>query len=322
MTPSPMRQAVALLVGLTLRHRGKVRDTYDLGNGRLLIVATNAISIFDIVLNALIPEKGAVLTAMSHFWFKKLEGELEIKTHLVAAGAGIDQYLPANLRNNRDLQSRAMVVRRLTMTPIEFVYRNCMTGSGYEEYLRTGKIAGVDLIKGLQNGDRLPCIIFDPTTKEESGHDKRIDPNIVLERYPEEVALGHRMFWFAMNYAQSRGILLADSKLEIAGDTVGDEAFTPDSSRFWDLEEWFKGREAKDRKPPSPRDKQLIRDYGVMHGIDKLDPLIDEDLERAHGLVIPEELIMNTARVYRDTFGQLTDMRLEEYQLTVMGIEE
>ena len=164
-TLSPQRQQVAVLPGLKLLGRGKVRDSYELGNGNLLIVATDGISIFDFVLNAIVPEKGAVLAAMSHYWLTRLEKDLGIKTHLIAAGAAIDAYLRPAFGSNPALQSRAMVVRKLSMADVEFVVRGYLTGSGLKSYKETGMVCGIMLPPGLQDGDELPELIATPTTK-------------------------------------------------------------------------------------------------------------------------------------------------------------
>ena len=169
-TLSPAREQVPLLEGLTLFHRGKVRDTYDLGDDRLLVVATDGISIFDFVLNAIVPQKGMVLTAMNHFWLRRLESA-GVETHLIAAGASIDQHLPEAYRGNSELQARALVVRKLDMIPVEFIARGYLTGSAFTEYMKAGKVCGHELKQGLQDGDDLSEPIDTPTTKAMEGKD-------------------------------------------------------------------------------------------------------------------------------------------------------
>ena len=324
---SPVRSSVPVLSGLKLLNRGKVRDTYELSDELLLVVATDAISIFDFVLNALVPEKGAVLTAMSHFWFTLLENELGIKTHMVAAGAAIDDYLLQHLRGDTDLQSRAMVVRRLKMVPCEFIARDVLTGSGLKDYLATGMVCGHVLPPGLQDGDKLPSPIDTPTTKEDGGHDLALDAKEVREKFPEEAALLLKVFYHASEIAMKHGILLADTKFEFGRDSatgvlyLGDEALTPDSSRFWEASAWKVGREAEKRKAPPPYDKQLVREWGIEQGINNLDPLVPEDVAKAQSLQVPPELIDATTRVYRYIFWRLTGMRLEQYQRQMMSID-
>lgn len=322
---SPARLNVAPLEGLQLLNRGKVRDTYDLGDNLMLIVATDGISIFDFVLNALVSEKGAVLNALSHFWFRLLEKKLGIRTHIIAAGAAIDAYLPEHLWCDPDLQSRAMIVQHLNMAPVEFIYRKCLTGSGLKEYQKTGRLAGVTLPGGFQDGDQLPEVIFDPTDKAENGHDERISLDAVRAEFPEEVALGEKIYATAIEHARRCRIIIADTKFEIGRNafgnvTLGDEVLTPDSSRFWAYTEWAVGRTLAKRKAPSPQDKQFIRDFGIEQGINKLDPKNPEDVATVHALIIPQELIEETTKIYRYIFWRLTGMLLEKYQRDVMGI--
>lgn len=321
---SPLRQSVPVLPGLPLLHRGKVRDTYELSDKLLLVVATDAISIFDFVLNALVPEKGKVLTAMSHFWLTKLERNLGIKTHLIAAGSAIDAYLPKELRDIPELQSRAMVVRRLKMVPCEFIARGFLTGSGLKDYLKTGMVCGHKLPPGLQDGDLIETIDT-PTTKEDSGHDLALDAKEVRKKYPEETALLFKVFYIVSEMAMKCGILFADTKLEFGRDSNGvlylaDEVATPDSSRFWERSVWEAGRRLEKRKAPPPYDKQLVRQWGIEQGINKLDPLSPGDVAKAQSLQIPPELIGATTQIYRYIFWRLTGMRLEKYRREVMGI--
>ncbi len=317
-TLSLVRKSVPMLQGIRLLNRGKVRDTYDLGNGLLLSVATDAVSIFDFVLNALVPDKGMVLTAMTHFWMTLLEKHGVCKTHLVAAGFAIDEYLPGALRGNADLQSRALVVKALKMVPVEFVARGYLTGSVLKEYQTTGKIFGLDMPTGLQDGDELPFVLDTPTTKATEGHDLPMDRDQVRAKYPEETETLLRVYGFVRDFARDRGIIFADTKLEFGRDVdgnlvLGDEVATPDSSRFWGVSVWEAGRSAEKRKAPPPYDKQLVRNEGIKAGINKLDPSNPKDVEMAQKMVIPENLIATTTDVYHYVFWLLSGTRVSAY---------
>ena len=316
---SPVRAAVPLLDGLTLLHRGKVRDTYEIDENRLLVVATDGISIFDVVLNAMIPEKGMILTAMSHYWFKMLGG-LGVWNHMIAAGADIDAYLPPHLHRNTDLQSRAMVVHRLAMYPVEFVVRGYLTGSGFGEYKKTGTVCGHQLPEGLQDGDKLPDVILAPTTKAEDGHDQALDAAMIREKYPYESQQCIDIFEIMSSFAEDQGIIIADSKFEF-GAVLADEIGTPDSSRFWDQSAWLETRKKESgRKAPPPFDKQLVRAYGIEQGIDLLDPRIPKDVAVAHGHVVPKDLIRLTTRTFRYIFWRMFGVTIEEYMNRALGV--
>ena len=319
---SPARAGWPVLSELELISRGKVRDTYRLSiaSDRLLVVATDGISIFDFVLNALVPMKGVILNAMNHFWLKYLAG-FGFETHFVAAGANIDTYLPEELRGNADLQARAMVVRELKIAPVEFVFRNCLTGSGLKNYDKTGRVNGHVLANGLQDGDQLPYILDDPTTKEEEGHDEHADALEVRTEYPGMTYNLLRVFQIARDYAGAHGIMLADTKFEGSKDVLGDEVLTPDSSRFWDINEWCESRKpAEDRKAPTSLDKQLVREWGKSMGVDKLDPEKPEDVEAVHAMTVPPEIIAQTTQTYRYIFWRLTGRTIEQYLRDVMKV--
>lgn len=318
---SPARAGVELLSGLALVSRGKVRDTYLLPNSNLLSVATDGISIFDFVLNALVPQKGIILNAMNHFWLQYLKG-FGFRTHFVAAGAGIDKYLPENLRNNVDLQSRAIVVNRLQIAPVEFIARAVLTGSAVKSYAENGQVCGHQLLPGLQDGDALPCILDTPTTKAEEGHDENLSAQQVREKYPQQIYLLLQIFQIASHYAEQRGIKLADTKFEFGEDgTIGDEILTPDSSRFWELKVWQDSRKvATARKAPPPYDKQLVRIWGIGQGINKLKPENPHDMTKVHSMVVPENLIKQTTQTYRYIFWRLTGRTIEFYLRDEMGV--
>lgn len=318
---SPARSEWAVISGLDLISRGKVRDTYRLKNNRLLVVATDSISIFDFVLNALVPMKGVILNAMNHFWLKYLAG-FGFETHFVAAGADIDSYLPESLHGNADLQSRAMVVQELDMAPYEFIFRICLTGSGLAAYKQNSRVCGHRLPSGLQDGDELPYILDTPTTKAEEGHDEHVSAGSVSAAYPGANYRMINMVQIAKAYAESRGIKLADTKFEGSLDKLGDEVLTPDSSRFWDLREWRESRKPReDRKAPSSLDKELVRIWGKSMGINKLDPKNPNDVAAVHALDVPVRVIAQTMQTYRYIFWRLTGKTIEQYLREEMKVQ-
>jgi phosphoribosylaminoimidazole-succinocarboxamide synthase len=323
---SPARLSWPILKGLELISRGKVRDMYrlknvaNLPNGFLLIVATDAISIFDFVLNAIVPGKGISLNIQSHFWLMYLES-LGFKTHLVAAGSAIDQYLPEHLRNDIDLQSRAMVVKAVDMAEYEFVYRLCLMGSVKDEYAKTGKIYGHCLPPGLEEGDAFPYILDTPTTKAENGHDMPVNPAVVREKYPEAVYRMIQMVQAVDAFAQTRGIKLFDTKLEGSNIILADEAFTTDSSRWVDLRAWKESRKPETgRKAPPPLDKEQVRIEGRKLGINKLNPENPDDVKAVHAIEWSEEIIRKTTHTYRYLPWRLTGMTIEKYLKSVLGV--
>ena len=324
-TLSPKRNAVPLLSGIPLPYRGKVRDTYEIDHGNMLIVSTDGVSIFDVVLNALVPEKGMILTAMSHFWLKFL-AKRGIRTHLVAAGADIDTFLPPHLRGNTDLQSRAMVVKRLMMHPVEFIARGYLTGSAFAEYKKTGTVCGHKLFSEFQDGDKLLHILDTPTTKAQEGHDEALDAAVIRKKYPRETEMLFRIFSMVSSFVERRGILLADFKLEFGVlrneyPIVGDEVATPDSSRFWDRANWLEGKKmVGEHKAPLLLDKQFVRAWGIEQGINDLNPLNPDHVARAHGLVVPHNLIRATTHIYRYIFWRLFGVTIEEYMNRELGV--
>ncbi len=308
--------------GLNLLRQGKVRDTYELpGHPHLLLVlASDRISIFDFVLNALVPDKGAVLTAFNIFWrMAVLKG---FDHDLFAVGEPIDQFLPDHLTKNSDLQKAAIVVQKLEMAPVEAIIRGYLTGSGWQAYQKTDPhmVCGHTLPSGLKDASRLPKSIFTPTTKEEVGHDVHMDVASVRQEYSwmEQVSLS--LYEKAADYALKKDIIIADTKFEFSKKgMVGDEVLTPDSSRFWDKAEWEKAHSTG--KSPQSRDKQFVREWGKTVGIDKRDPASDEDVAYVHSLKVPEEVIEKTSQIYRDIFKTLTGKTLDEFQKETMGIE-
>jgi len=320
---SPLREAWPVLEALKLLHRGKVRDTYELANGLLLIIVTDGISIFDFVLNALVPDKGRVLLAITHFWMTRLEAH-GIRTHMVAAGAAIDAYLPEELRNNPDLQSRAMVVKKLTMAPVEFIARRCLTGNGLKSYRKTGTVCGHMLRGGLQDGDKI-ALIDTPTTKEEEGHDEPLDATGIRQKYPEETRLLMRAFQYISEFSEREGFIFADTKMEFGIDeeghvVLGDEVGTPDSSRFWSEDEWRATRKQEVRTTPPAFDKELVRQAGTKLGIDRCDPRAYTDICHVHSLEMPADVIQQTTERYRYIFWRLTGLSLEAYLEQQLGV--
>jgi phosphoribosylaminoimidazole-succinocarboxamide synthase len=267
---------------------GKVRELYGLGEDRLLLVASDRISTFDVILPTEVPDKGRVLTGLSAFWFARTR-EL-VPNHLLALHDG-----------------RSLECRRLEMLPIECVVRGYLAGSGWQDYRRTGAICGVQLPAGLREADRLTAPIFTPATKAQSGHDENIDAASAAElvgadlyERVEEAAL--RLYAFAAAHAEARGIILADTKFEFGLDpagalTLGDEALTPDSSRFWEAAAFAPGR------GQASYDKQFVRDYCESLGWDKTDP----------GPELPPAVIAGTRARYVEAFELLTGLAFEDY---------
>ncbi|MFN0102894.1 MAG: phosphoribosylaminoimidazolesuccinocarboxamide synthase [Bryobacteraceae bacterium] len=286
------------LPGLELIRRGKVRDVYAVDRDRLLIVATDRISAFDVVLGSGIPDKGRVLTQISLFWFRFLA---DVPNHLITAG--IDEY-PESLQAFRDqIEGRSMLVRRARMVDIECVARGYLSGSGWKEYQAHGTICGIPLPAGLRESDRLPGPIFTPATKAQSGHDENISFDEAAKAIGARIAsdlrdLTLKIYGQAAAYAETRGIILADTKFEfgfVDNELVlGDEVLTPDSSRFWPRATYQPGG------PQSSYDKQYVRDYLESITWNKQPP----------GPVLPAEVIEHTANKYREAYRVLSGKSL------------
>jgi phosphoribosylaminoimidazole-succinocarboxamide synthase len=281
---------------LELLHRGKVRDVYAIDSGTLLIVATDRLSAFDVVLPDPIPRKGEILTQTAAFWFEQTRAL--VPNHLLARP--LDSVLPAGV-DRAAYALRSSVTRRLRPLPIEAVARGYLIGSGWKDYQATGSVCGMALPPGLRLADRLPEPIFTPATKAAAGeHDENIDYAQVVELIGPALAaqvraLTLRIYGEAAAYARERGIIIADTKFEFGLDDAGvlyliDEVLTPDSSRFWSADEWQPGM-----SPPS-FDKQFVRDYLETLDWDK----------RAPGPRLPEEIIRRTAEKYREAYRRLT----------------
>jgi phosphoribosylaminoimidazole-succinocarboxamide synthase len=282
--------------GLKLASRGKVRDIYEVGDD-LLLVATDRLSAFDVVLPTPIPDKGRVLTQLSLFWFKTL-GDI-IPHHVLSA---TEFPPPANVYSQQ-LAGRSMLCRKTRPLPIECVVRGYLAGSGWKDYRTTGKVCGVALPPGLRESDRLPAPIFTPSTKATSGHDENISFDEVVarvggERAEELRSVSLQIYRRAAAYAEPRGILLADTKFEfgLVGDQLIwiDEALTPDSSRFWPAQGYQPGH-----SQPS-FDKQYVRDYLESIGWNKQPP----------GPQLPPEVVERTRAKYREAYRLLAGVEL------------
>ncbi len=268
---------------------GKVREIYALDDDRLLLVASDRISTFDVVLPTPVPDKGRVLTGLSAFWFARTE-----------------DIVPHHLLALRD-DGRSTECRRLEMLPIECVVRGYLAGSGWKDYKATGEVCGHRLPEGLVESAQLPSPIFTPATKAQTGHDENITGEraaelIGDERFAEVEETSIQLYRYASGWARERGIILADTKLEFGVDergrlVLGDEAFTPDSSRFWPADEY-----APDSTPPS-FDKQFVRDYCETLGWDKTDP----------GPELPEDVVAGTRARYLEAFERLTEVEFDDY---------
>jgi phosphoribosylaminoimidazole-succinocarboxamide synthase len=285
------------LSGIRFLNRGKVRDLYEVG-GQLLIVATDRLSAFDVVLPTPIPDKGRVLTQLSLFWFDRLHAV--IPNHLITA-----TDFPRELGAFREqLMGRAMLCRKTTPVPIECVVRGYLAGSGWKDYCASEKISGVALPPGLRESDRLPEPIFTPSTKATTGHDENISFDEAAARIGGELAerlrtVSLEIYRRAAAYAEPRGILLADTKFEFGLDGSEliwiDEALTPDSSRFWPAEGYQPGR------PQPSFDKQYVRDYLERIGWNKQPP----------GPELPSEVVAATCSKYREAYQRLTGRELD-----------
>jgi phosphoribosylaminoimidazole-succinocarboxamide synthase len=286
------------LASLPLKARGKVRDIYAVGDDHLLIATTDRLSAFDVILPDPVPGKGRVLTAVSNFWFQRT-ADL-IPNHL--SSLRLEDVLedPAE---RALLQGRAVVVRKLQALPVEAVVRGYLIGSGWKDYLRTGAVCGIALPPGLRMAEKLPQALFTPSTKADLGaHDENIDFAKTTELLGAELAaqvraVSLRIYTEAAEYALARGIIIADTKFEFGLDAEGrlhliDEVLTPDSSRFWPLDQYQIGA-----SPPS-FDKQFVRDYLETLDWDKTPP----------GPKLPLEILAKTARKYREAELKLTGL--------------
>jgi phosphoribosylaminoimidazole-succinocarboxamide synthase len=269
---------------------GKVRELYALDDERLLLTASDRISVFDVVLPTEIPDKGRVLTGLSGFWFRRTS-----------------EIVPNHLLTIRE-DGRSMECRRLVMLPIECVVRGYLSGSGWTSYERSGEVCGIALPEGLRESERLPEPIFTPTTKAAEGHDQPLTAeqaaNLVgHERFEEVERISIELYSAAAAFAAEKGVIIADTKFELGLDektgelVLGDEAFTPDSSRFWPADEYEPGG------PQPSYDKQFVRDYTESLGWDKTAP----------GPELPDDVVAGTRARYLEAFEQITGIPFDEY---------
>jgi phosphoribosylaminoimidazole-succinocarboxamide synthase len=280
---------VSALGDLPLIASGKVREIYEGADQTLLIVASDRISTYDVVHPTVIPDKGAVLTGLSTFWFERTGGI--VPNHLISVTDGVPD----------EARGRAMSVRRLEMLPIECVVRGYLSGSGWKDYQRTGEVCGIRVPSGLSESDRLPEPIFTPATKAEEGHDENIDFDRAAELVGDR-ALTERVrdvsiavYQHAAEHARERGIILADTKFEFGLDidgelTLGDEVCTPDSSRFWPADQYQPGR------PQPSFDKQFVRDWASSTGWDRNPP----------APAIPDDVVARTREKYVEAYERIT----------------
>jgi phosphoribosylaminoimidazole-succinocarboxamide synthase len=280
---------VSALADLPLIASGKVRELYDLGD-RLLLVATDRISTYDAIHPTSIPDKGKVLTGLSVFWFDKLADI--VPNHFLSATDGVPD----------EVRGRALVVRKLSMLPVECVVRGYITGSGWKDYKATGRVSGLEPPPGLQESEQLPQPLYTPSTKAEVGHDEAIDFEQTVDLLGGDRELAERvrevsieLYATAAEHARSRGVILADTKFELGRDaggelTLGDEVLTPDSSRFWPAEGYAVGR-----GQPS-FDKQFVRDWASGTGWDKRPPAPP----------IPDDVVAATRAKYVEAYELIT----------------
>ena len=292
------------MIDLPLLARGKVRELYEVDADSLLLVASDRLSAYDVVLPTTVPDKGAVLTGLSVWWFEQLADV--VPNHLLTARTA---EFPAALRPHADeLRGRAMLCRRLQMVPVECVARGYLTGSGLKDYAATGGICGEQLPPGLQDGSRLPAAVFTPATKAAVGdHDENVPYDAVVAAVGAELAAELRRVTLAVYdrgaaLAAERGILLADTKLELGHDSsgrlvLGDEVLTPDSSRFWPADGWRPGR-----AQPS-FDKQYVRDWLDASGWDRTAP----------GPELPAEVVERTRDKYVEAYERLTGSSFDSW---------
>lgn len=273
---------------LPLISSGKVRDIYELDD-RLLMVASDRISTYDVVHPTPIPGKGAVLTGISDFWFQRT-GQI-VPNHLISVTEDVPD----------DVRGRAMVVQKLQMLPVECVVRGYITGSGWSDYQATGKVSGIELPEGLQESEQLPEPIFTPSTKAESGHDEAIDFDQAVEAVgdPELMErvrdISIQLYLFGAEHARANGVILADTKFEFGLDAdnnlvIGDEVLTPDSSRYWPADTYEVG------KGQPSFDKQYVRDWATESGWDKSPP----------APAIPDDVVEGTRGRYIEAYEKVT----------------
>ncbi len=293
----------ATLDSLGLRASGKVREIYDAGHDRLLMVASDRISTYDVVHPTPIPGKGAVLTGLSVFWFERTQDICP--NHLVSYEQGVPD----------EARGRGLLVERLDMFPVECVVRGYITGSGWKDYQATGEVCGIELPEGLQESQQLPEPIFTPATKAEVGdHDENVDFDRAAEIVGDRELMGRlrdvsiELYSFAADHARERGVILADTKFEFGLDddgelVLGDEVLTPDSSRFWPADGYQPGR------PQPSFDKQFVRDWASGTGWDRTPP----------APAIPPDIVEQTQARYFEAYERITGEPFSAWRERVAG---
>lgn len=282
------------MINLPLIHRGKVRDVYAIDDQRLLMVASDRLSAFDVVLPNTIPYKGALLTQISNYWFEQTQGI--VPNHLT--GIPVAEIIP---EADTDLQKRAVVVKKLTALPVEAIVRGYLIGSGWKDYQQHGAVCGIPLPAGMQQAEKLPEPIFTPSSKAAVGdHDENITFAQACDLIGDDLArqvrdVSLQLYRFAASQAADKGLIIADTKFEFGLDennqlVLMDEVLTPDSSRFWDASSYRPGTS------PESFDKQFVRDYLETLDWDKTPP----------GPVIPDEIIQRTAEKYHEAHERIT----------------
>lgn len=285
---------------------GKVRDLYALDDERLLLVASDRVSAFDVVLPTLIPDKGRVLTGLSRFWFRETEAAGIVSNHLLATDPG--ELPDAWARSSDELRGRIMVCRRARPLPVEIIVRGYLSGSGWKDYRRDGAVCGIPLPAGLREADRLREPLFTPSTKAEVGHDQNIGFDAMAEAVGGELAervreIALALYAFGAARSESAGIILADTKFEMGIDEASgellliDELLTPDSSRFWEAAAYRPGT------TPASFDKQYVRDWLEAQPWDKTSP----------GPELPEAVVTGTRARYVEAFERITRARFDRY---------
>ena len=284
------------LTSLPLHYRGKVRDIYQIDNEHWLIIASDRVSAFDIILPSVIPGKGQLLTQLALFWFDRMSDV--VPNHL--ADLSLEDVLP-DAKERDQASGRSMIVKKLKPLPIEAVVRGYLIGSGWKDYQRTGALCDIALPRGLQQADKLPEVLFTPSTKAALGdHDENISFEQMIDTIGESMAnevksISMRLYNSATRHAAERGIIIADTKFEFGLNddgklTLMDEILTPDSSRFWEASTWAPG------SSPASFDKQFVRDYLETHEWDKTDP----------GPALPESVISGSLARYQEAIDRLT----------------
>jgi phosphoribosylaminoimidazole-succinocarboxamide synthase len=291
----------------TFLRSGKVRDLYAVGDDRLLLVASDRLSAFDVVLPTAIPDKGRVLTGLSRFWFDRTSDL--VANHLVGvAPEDIRDGGPTDAAEADELRGRMMLCRRVQPLPIEVIVRGYLAGSGWKDYGRTGAVCGIPLPSGLRESDRLPQPLFTPSTKAEEGHDENISIDQAAELVGRETAnrvaeLAIAIYRRGAEIAEPKGVILADTKFEFGIDPATgeliliDEVLTPDSSRFWDAADYEPGR------AQASYDKQFVRDYLETLDWDKTPP----------GPELPEDVVAGTRARYVEAFERITGSSFQRY---------